>query len=185
MALLGMMLVVGAPIAIELSSPKMGFTSGEEIIFSATVKNQTKVPIEIVPQNDSMHWGRKAPYCTLETKLPDGTWDPLIMKGVGRCGNANPIKVSDFITVASGKTGDLLMGMPWSKYEVNDRLKEPGIYRIRLRYDTTQKIQNWLGGPLMPQETEKLVAETQPHFDRTPKGLFFSNEITIRVTQAP
>ncbi|MEI7984619.1 MAG: hypothetical protein WCI55_03240 [Armatimonadota bacterium] len=175
-----------APISITLSSSKVGYTSGDDVPFSAMAVNRSGRPIDLIPQTDSMHWGRKAPYAGLETLDPStGKWEGLYMKGVGRCGNANPLKSEDFVTVKPSKTIDLLNGMAWSKYEVNEVLKTPGTYRIRFRYDTTQKFDSWLGGPLMPEEAKRITDALYPRFERTPKGSFVSNEITIKITQSP
>jgi len=170
-----------APISIQLSATKKVYKSGEEVIFVATTQNLTKQAIELVSETDSMNWGRKAPYLYLEAKLPDGTWDKLVMKNVGRCGNANPIKAEDFVTVQPGQSVDLLNGMQWSKYEVQQCLLNPGTYQIHLRYDTTPKFGHWMGGPLIPEEEQRLSHLLQPHYERTPKGVFVSNEVTIRV----
>ncbi len=181
LSMFALLLAAKPAVAIHLSAPKAVYKSGELIVLAATATNQSNEEIELVTEQDSMHWFRKAPYCNLESRQADGTWSPVLLKGVGRCGNANPLKESDFVSIAPGKSSELLRGMEWSKYEVKECLKTPGKYRLRLRYDTTPKFENWLGGPLMEDEMKKLVGKTQKHFDRTPKGVFVSNEVTIQV----
>lgn len=178
---LALLLAAKPAISIRLSAPKAVYKSGELIVLAATATNHTKDEIELVTEQDSMHWFRKAPYCNLESRQPDGKWAPVYRKDVGRCGNANPLKESDFVNIAPGKSSEILRGMEWSKYEVMECLKTPGSYRLRLRYDTTPKFSDWLGGPLMEDDAKKLVEKTQKHFDRTPKGVFMSNEINVRV----
>ncbi|MBS1726302.1 MAG: hypothetical protein JST51_06235 [Armatimonadetes bacterium] len=173
--------LAGAPIAIHLSAPKATYASGDEVIFRALVKNNTKETIEMVAERDGMNWKRKAPFCILEAKQANGTWDPLLMKGVGRCGNSNPLDASDFVEIEKGKSGDILQGMPWSKYEVKECLRKPGTYTIRLRYDSTPVFEAWLGGPLMPDKEAEQKRNLKSHYDKTPKGVFLSNEVTIKI----
>jgi hypothetical protein len=181
-----LMAVSVAPISITLSSPKTVYKSGDDIPFTAITVNRSGKSIDLIPQTDSMHWGLKAPYAGLESfNLSSGKWEGLILKGVGRCGNSNPLKSEDFVAVAPGKAVDLLNGMAWSKYEVNEVLKTPGTYKIRFRYDTTQKFDSWLGGPLIPDEAKRLEEALQSRFERTPKGIFLSNELSLKILAAP
>ena len=174
-----------APMSITLTSPRKAYIGGEDVPFTAIATNKTTGPIDLIPQNDSMYWGNKAPYAGLEYIDPaTGTWEGLHLK-LGRCGNTNPLKSTDFVTVARNRSVDLLNGMTWSKDEVNEVLKTPGTYRIRFRYDTTRKFNEWLGGPMMGEQAKKTMDELQPRYDRVPKGVFLSNEITIKITQAP
>ena len=177
----GLAVALQSPVSLQLVSPKAKFKSGEQVTFSAHAKNLSKQEIELVTEQDSMNWGRKSPLLVLESKQSDGKWSPLVLQGVGRCGNANPLKVADFVTIAPGKSAEILHGMAWTKYEVTECLKAPGTYRIRLRYDSTAKLNSWLGGPLTESEANRLIAEVQPHFNRTPKGVFLSNEVTVTI----
>ena len=184
LATLALAFAVKPVLEISLNPAKPVFTVGEEIKFTAPTRNVGSTTLLVVPQNDSMQAGRKAPLCQLQFR-PRGTEKWKVPASEVGCGNVNPAKPEDFFELKPKASVDILAGMDWCVLDIQGFSTTPGDYEFRLVYDTTKPIQNWVGGPYSEVDLERAVASVRPYYDQVPKGVFVSNTAAIRLVVAP
>jgi len=156
---------------------------GDPILFTAMVKNLTKSEFLLIRQGDSMQSGRKAPLIQIEIRPLRGEW--FVPTVVADCGNTNFIRSEDFVAVKPGASIDILDGMRWSTYEVNQAFKTAGVFEARLVIDTTPPLEGWLGGPRPPEEVPVAAAAIRPFWDKVPKLRVVSKPARVTIYDSP
>jgi hypothetical protein len=173
------LVLAGTPVSVDFRALKARVKPGEQVLFTAMVKNNTASKILLVKQGDSMHSGRKAPLIQIEVRSLRGTW--AAPSAPTDCGNTNYIRAEDFVAVKPGASVDVLAGMRWSTYEVNQGFLVPGAYEARLVIDTTAPLERWLGGPRPTEEIAPAAAAVRPYWERVPKFRLVSRPVRVTV----
>lgn len=151
---------------------------GKPLAIQVEVKNPTPQTIFVVPQSTTFQ-DRRSPYCRIEIrKVGDKTW--IDASRHPDCGNTNPINVQDFQELRPGKkavwTGDFY----WSPTLMEMVKANPGDYEIRFIYNTSNPIDEWIGGPIPEPLHGQRKQEIQSRFDLVPKGVFETKPVRIR-----
>ncbi len=115
---------------IELLSETPVVNSGGSPRFVADLVNDGAEPITIVLPGDGSEWGMRTPIVR---------WNPPMLEG--RCGNINPLKNDELVTLGAGERIRL---KGWIH---RPTLKEPGMYKVSLELENVPDLE-WRGVPL-------------------------------------
>jgi hypothetical protein len=154
---------------------------GKAPAVKVTIKNLSGREALLVGSLDASDCKWRYPHCWFEIIGPDGKSS---VKGIGRCGNTNPLREKDFVKVKAGGTFDPYMrvddGGFFSAHQIRpENFPAPGTYRIRFHYSTAEKAPARWNGKLsgaMPPAVPKLL-------ERVPKATIQSNEVKVRVVK--
>lgn len=178
--MLSMLALAAAPsLTLTLAALERSYKVDQPIRLSASVQNRGKSPLRWVGPLDSMFFGR-SPSITLERKTPGG-WSQVQLT-VGICGNTNPLTAESFTVLKPNDRFEYLGKNAYYPSTMTD-LSAPGTYTLRATMDTTAPLDNWIGGPLMPDAHEARKRELQSLYNEVPKLKIVSNVITIRVSK--
>lgn len=165
------------PVTAVLKATKTDYVVGETPQIQVGLKNESDDPVVLVGSLDASDIRWRYPYCYLEIKGPPDAqqW------GLGRCGNTNPLRREDFVTVQPGEVFDPYQTvddygffscsqLDWHNFAV------AGTYRLTWVYSTnSQTPQEWVGDGTLDEVSELL--------SQVPRGEARSN--SIEVTFAP
>lgn len=162
-------------ITCTIEPEKKQFTLGEHPKFNFKVKNNSNRKILLVKILDGSDAKFREPLGYFEVTGPNAKNIPDKRK---RCGNTNPLQVSDFIWVQPGEEVKLAQnGLSlW-----NGQFNKTGRYKIKFHYSTlNDDFSKWVGGPLSPEglkDTKKACAD----LFKNRKKINMTSEIEIQV----
>jgi len=170
-----------APLVLNLSPDNWTLTAGETFKAKLRYSNQSQATLAVVPMNASEQYVRKAPRGHLEVRrVGHEKW--LKLTGLPGCGNTNPIQVSDFQVLKAGESAVRQAWFPWIERVVGKENMVRGQYDVRYVYDTSEPIDNWIGGPIPEPAHSERREQIRSLFDRTPHGVYDSGptRVTLR-----
>lgn len=167
------------PVAVTLTATHTEYVAGESPQVLVRMRNESQEPVVLVGSLDASDIKWRYPFCYFEIEGPPDAqaW------GLGRCGNMNPLRPQDFVSVQPGKDFDPYARvddygffdnsqMDWHAFAV------PGKYRLTWVYSTASEApQEWLGDGTLGEVSELLK--------RVPHGIARSNTVEINVTSPP
>jgi hypothetical protein len=165
------------PMTLTLTAPVRYFLTTDPIRFEAKLRNTGKEPLRWVRTTDG-EYGKRAPRVMFERKTSEG-WKRVGLT-VGICGNSNPLTAENFFSVKPEGAYDYFPKDSYWPGTMTD-LSSPGAHTVRLVVDTTAPFDEWIGGPVVPEEHERPKRSLQSDFDAVPKVKLVSNEVTIWV----
>ncbi|MBM3288839.1 MAG: hypothetical protein FJY92_01685 [Candidatus Hydrogenedentes bacterium] len=159
---------------LTLKADKATYALGDTPYFSATITNKTSAPVPLVRPLDGSSRGRHPQAMFSIVPPPNAMPKPQL----DMCGNSDPMTMSAFFTLAPGDTftwrADLLP---------NELDRGPGVYSLQLTYSTdSNEPESWLGGPLTPRDSERLLSGIGPLLRKVPRLTIVSNRIEIEFT---
>ena len=169
------------PFICSISAEKATITQGELPRVKVSITNKSGKDVHLVGSLDGSDVGWRFPKCGFE--LLDTAGKPVPQKQpMGRCGNMNKLKTTDFVKVAAGAEfnpfGQGFFGS-WQLY----RFKQlpPGTYIFRFYYQTSTKgVQDYFGDErMMGQKT--VAPEIQKLFEAVSLIDIKSNDLQITV----
>lgn len=170
-------------ITCTISAEKTEYAVGESPEIKVTLHNKTGQEIVLVGSLDASDLGWRYPICDFKIEGPPDH----SVNGIGRCGNTNPLRLKDFITVPAGGKFDPYMkvddygffatsDLMWHNFSI------PGKYRIKFRYSTdSREMQKWNGFENANGFLD--AAALRERFRQVPRFTVESN--TIELTFAP
>jgi hypothetical protein len=162
-------------LSLTISANKTTYSVGELPKIRATLTNNTGKTILIAKPLDGSDRGRFPQFMFAITPPANTSAPPQF----GMCGNTNPIDTSCFVSVANGRSIDLLAnGTPFSlQYEVQ---RGAGNYVVQATYSTmSDDMDMWLGGPLTGKDAALRKIDIWPQFSRVSKMALTSNVLTL------
>jgi hypothetical protein len=143
--------------------------------------NRTKGEIVLIGSLDGSDCKMRYPHAYFEVTGPPVDYT---IKGIGRCGNTNPLRAKDFVTIKPGASFD-----PYQKIDEYGffgahqlsphNFTKPGKYRIRFHYSTEAPQPKLFGA--RPASDRPLPAEIMKLLERVPKVTLTSNEVVVEV----
>jgi len=146
------------------------------------IVNHANHPIFLVGSLDGSESKMRYPHCYFEVIGPDGK---SANRDVIRCGNTNPLREKEFVTVPGGGT--------FNPYQLTDEVafygpidlspdtfRVAGEYRVRFFYSTdSADLNEWLGdGPIMTSQHLTWLVNA------VPKATISSDEFVVSVVTA-
>ena len=126
------------PIEVDIVAPPF-LLVGEHPHLEVDLRNTSGKTVNAVKPLDGSwyHWR----YPRLSLQIQSGTGDPLDLKLGGRCGNMNPMRRQDIVSIQPGETVRCYLGWPFPQ----SGFTAPGEYNLRLVYDlASPDIQSWV-----------------------------------------
>ena len=178
--LLAALALAPSHLVLNLAPDNSTIHLGENFMGQLRYTNSGRTPVTVLPMNASEHRIHKAPRGHIEVRrVGQDKWGGLT--GPPGCGNTNPIQVSDFQVLQAGESALRQAWFPWKEGVVGKSNMEPGQYEVRFVYDTSEPIDNWIGGPVPEPLHSRRRADIQALFDGTPHGVFVSGPVRLTV----
>ncbi len=170
-----------APLSVTISADPT-VELGKAPAIKVAIKNLTGRETLLVGSLDGSDCGMRFPHCRFEVIGPDGK---SAVRGIGRCGNTNPIREKDIVRVKAGAVFDPFQrvddGGFFSAHQIRaDNFAAEGVYKIRFHYSTAEKSNSRFNGGL---EGGLLTPAVSKKLDGVPRVAATSNEITVRVVK--
>ncbi|MDZ4859331.1 MAG: hypothetical protein SGI88_10130 [Candidatus Hydrogenedentes bacterium] len=160
---------------LVLASDKPVYAIGEQPKITATLTNRSGQTIALVPALDGSDSGRY-PLVKFTVAAPP---DALPEVQYGRCGNTNPLLVTDFTIVQANERFDVYG--EWGGPSPTALDRGPGEYTIQLIYSTDDPDVNaWHGGPLTPTQQKVAQLKFGALLGKVPRFTVTSNVLKIR-----
>jgi len=164
-----------APLACQISADPT-CEAGKAPKVTVRLINRTKADIVLIGSLDGSDCKMRYPHAYFEIVDADGQ-SPV--RGIGRCGNTNPLRKEDFVTVKPGASFDPFQKGFFGAHQLSAHsFTQPGTYRVRFHYSTDAR------PPLFgatPRSDRPFPADIANLLDRVPKVTLTSNEISIEV----
>ena len=160
-----------------ISSLKKTYSIGETPQITVSIKNKTKKDVYLIGSLDGSEEKWRSPLCYFEIDSPGKRKAPT----VGRCGNMNSLKETDFVWVKSGETFNPYQEGFFSSYEIArvENFQKTGRYKITFFYSIKSvDMATYFGDDngASKKAIKKLFAQV-PHFELK------SNTIEIEMIQ--
>lgn len=147
-----------SPIQASLIEPKVLLVD-ELPNLELKIENISNDPLTVVTPVDGSwdHW--RYPY--LSINVYDNSGKQLPLELAGRCGNMNPLTITDFVRLAPGTSIQIKIGWPFKQHG----FQKPGQYSMKLTYDlASPDIKSWqipgrFSGGTSTKDIETLLQE--------------------------
>ena len=168
------------PYTCTISTGKSVIMQGEVPEIKVSIANNSGEDVYLVRRLDGSDVGWRYPRCNFE--VLDSSRKPVSLKPMGRCGNMNLLKASDFVKVTAGAKFDLGgRGGYFSAKLFRFQELPPGDYILKFNYQTSTKtVRDYFGDEKMMGKT-KASPEIQKLFESVPLVNLASNELRISV----
>lgn len=169
-----------SPLTLQISEPPRKLIVGSQWKSRFFFANKSGSDIRIVAANGTEYAQVRPPKLTVFIQRR-GSWPWSRLTSPPICGNSNPIGPEEFRSLAKGKQLEGQIYFSWSAKIVGNAAIVPGRYLLKVVYDTTAPIDDWIGGPL-PEPNHSQVRESiRPLFNQVPKGVFESKPVEFEV----
>jgi hypothetical protein len=165
-----------APLSCEISGDAT-CVQGNAPKITVRLTNRTGREVLLIGSLDGSDCKMRYPHAYFVVTGPGG--GPAV-KGVGRCGNTNPLTEKCFAKVPAGGSFDPYGEGFFGAHQLSGQtFTEPGKYRIRFVYSTEPKHAADFGGT--PRSETPFTPEVAKMLERVPKATVTSNEIVVEV----
>jgi hypothetical protein len=170
----------GGPLSCQISA-EATCELGKAPRVTVKLTNRTRGDLTLIGSLDGSDCKMRYPHAYFEVIGPDGK---SAVKGLGRCGNTNPLTVKDFVKVPSGGSFDPYAAANGQEFVASTQLRaanfdRPGKYRIRFTYSTEAPYTSHFGAT--PRSNRPMPAELARLLKGVPKTTVTSNEIVVEV----
>jgi hypothetical protein len=170
----------GGPLSCQISAD-VTCELGKAPRVTVKLTNRTRGNILLIGSLDGSDCKMRYPHAYFEVIGPDGK---SAVKGLGRCGNTNPLTVKDFVKVPAGGLFDPYAAVNGHGFFTSTQLRatnfdRPGKYRIRFTYSTEAPDISHFGAT--PRSDRAMPAELARLLMGVPKATVTSNEIVVEV----
>jgi len=165
----------------SISAEKAIILQGKIPRVNVSITNKSGKDVYLVGSLDGSDVGWRFPKCGFE--LLDSTGKPVPQKQpMGRCGNMNTLKITDFVRVAADTDFNPYgQGFFGSRQIYRFEQLPPGTYILRFYYQTsTNDVQDYFGDERM-MEKKITFPKIQKLFEAVPLIDIKSNELKITV----
>ena len=174
--------VAGAPelevndevkISCIIGTQKTSYIVGEIPKMNVMLTNQGDETIVLPRVLDGSEVGWRFPKCGIE--LYDENQEPILLQGIGRCGNMSTLRAEDFVRLSPNESFDLAQNGYAGFAAFHQISQKPGTYWIRYYYQTSGgAVEDYYGDERM-MEVPEVDAEIRKLASRVPKVSVYSN----------